>query len=60
VPVHPRLGAQGSRFMILLANRSGIVVCDGTRGRNPSVSDISREFVRQRLEVRQPPNANHP
>ena len=29
------------------------IVCDGARGWNPSVSDISRKFVRQRLEVRQ-------
>ena len=45
--------------LILPTNRSGIVECDGTGGWNPSVSDISRESVRQRLEVRQPPNPNH-
>jgi len=45
--------------LIVLTNRSGILVCDGTRGWNPSVSDIRSEFVRQRLEVRQSPNPNH-
>jgi hypothetical protein len=45
--------------LILLTSRSGNVPCDGTRRRNPSVSDISHEFVRQRLEVRQPLNPNH-
>jgi hypothetical protein len=39
--------------------RSGIVVCDGTRGWNSSVTDISREFVTQRPEVRQRPSPNH-
>jgi formate hydrogenlyase transcriptional activator len=39
--------------------RSGKVLCDGSCGRNPSVSDISHESVRQRLQVRQQPNPNN-
>jgi hypothetical protein len=36
------------------------IVFDGARGWNPSVSDISRKFVRQRLEMHRAPNPNHP
>src|SRR6266852_1212344 len=36
--------------------RSGDVLCDGSCGRNPSVSDISHEFVRRRFPVAPTPS----